>query len=226
MDKAKYFESAGNLLLEKKDWKNAKSMFQNALLLEESCWFKPYYGLAESLEKLGDIDEAIANYRKSIEIKPDFAWNYYRLSSIFSHQDALDDALSNIERAIELHPYEKSFSLYLALGDILLRKGKLEAAESAYLEAENIYPDSLQSKGRLSCLYAKLNDRERQELYLQQAIDKASDQCQAYILLGDAFWRGGLAEKSIEFYQKGVALDVDNSLNAKKRLEQAKDKSL
>ncbi len=44
---------------------------------------KHYYNLGLSLRSQGDLDEAILNFRKAIEIEPGYVEAYYHMANVF-----------------------------------------------------------------------------------------------------------------------------------------------
>jgi len=219
-DKAKYFESVGDSLSRRKDWRDARSAFQNALFFSESnSVFKLYYGVAECLEKMGGIDEAIDNYRKVTDIKPDFAWSYFKLGSIFYKQDALLEALEYARKALAVHPYEKSFSMYVLLGDILLGLDKRDEAVEAYLHAEKINANPTQAKSRLGIAHFKNGDQQLSEDCIQEAVESSLDQEKTYMDLADMFLKLKESDMAISLYESVLELSPKNAVCRKKIAE-------
>ena len=63
------------------------------------------YNLDRALWRLrGQLEEAIASFRKAIELRPDFAHAHVLLGSALREKGELDDAIAVYRRAIELQP--------------------------------------------------------------------------------------------------------------------------
>jgi tetratricopeptide (TPR) repeat protein len=53
---------------------------------------------------LGEDDEAINNFDKVLEIKPDYANAYYHKAACYALQRKVELALENLQKAIEFNP--------------------------------------------------------------------------------------------------------------------------
>ena len=68
------------------------------------CWLA-HYNLAVVLGQQGQADEAIAHYRKTLEIVPDNAGAHNNLGSILAAQGHLDDAVFHLRGALKSDPH-------------------------------------------------------------------------------------------------------------------------
>ena len=50
----------------------------------------------------GQVDEAIAHYRKALEIKPDYVEAHYNLGVALAGRGKLDEALEHYQKALDL----------------------------------------------------------------------------------------------------------------------------
>jgi tetratricopeptide (TPR) repeat protein len=92
------------------------------------------------LAGLGKADEAIAQYQKALELKPDFAEVHNNLASLLASQGHADQAIAHYRRALEINPsfVEARNNLGLALQT----QGKTEEAVAEYRKALEIAPDN------------------------------------------------------------------------------------
>ena len=51
-----------------------------------------------------ELDEAIAEFRKAIELDPNYALAHYRLGAALATKGLLDEAIAEFRKAIELDP--------------------------------------------------------------------------------------------------------------------------
>ena len=96
----------------------------------------------------GKLDEAIACYRRALELKPDYAEAHNNLGNALKDQGKLDEAVACYRRALELKPdyAEAHNNLGIALKD----QGKLDEAVACYRRALELKPDYAEAHLNLS----------------------------------------------------------------------------
>ena len=72
------------------------------------------------------MDDAIKEYRKVIELSPDYSWAYYNIAQIYWELKRLDDAVIMLKKTIEKNP--KDFEAYKLLAQILIKENKQDEA--------------------------------------------------------------------------------------------------
>jgi Flp pilus assembly protein TadD len=82
---------------------------------------------------LGRTDEAVAAYRRAIQLDPEDAWSMNNLAFIYIEAERFEEALRPLARAVELRGNVAVF--HNNLGMALERTGHLEEAEDAYANA-------------------------------------------------------------------------------------------
>jgi tetratricopeptide (TPR) repeat protein len=89
-----------------------------------------YHDLGNSLQESGRFDEAVAAYKKAIELNPNFSWSYHSLGDVLLKLEKWEEAVAAYKKAVELNP-DFSWS-YHNLGDALLKLRQWEEAAAAY----------------------------------------------------------------------------------------------
>ena len=56
------------------------------------------------MKEEGEVEEAIASYRKAVEVKPDFADAYLNLGIVLKEEGELVEAIATYRKAIEVKP--------------------------------------------------------------------------------------------------------------------------
>ncbi|MBD1830240.1 tetratricopeptide repeat protein [Microcoleus vaginatus GB1-A2] len=92
--------------------------------------YNDYHYLGNSLQESGRFDEAVAAYKKAIELTPDFSWSYHSLGDVLLKLGKWEEAVAAYKKAVELNP-DFSWS-YHNLGDALLKLQQWEEAAAAY----------------------------------------------------------------------------------------------
>jgi len=101
------------------------------------------YEAAETALKKRDIQEAIKQYQRAIDMASDFALAYARLGAIAFQQKDRAKAMSYYQSYVELKP--NSIKAHQMLGSMALQSNDFETAKTAFekviaIEANNPYP--------------------------------------------------------------------------------------
>jgi len=98
-----------------------------------------YNNLGTVLTKQGKLDEAVASYKRALEIKPDYAEAHNNLGAALTEQGKLDEAVASYKRALEIKPdYAEAHNNF---GTVLTKQGKLDEAVASCKRALEIKPD-------------------------------------------------------------------------------------
>ena len=104
----------------------------------------------------GKLDEAVACYRRALELKPDYAEAYNNLGIVLKEQGKLDEAIACFRRALELKPdYAEAHS---NLGSALKDQGKLDEAVACYRRALELRPDFAEAHYNLGSALEEIGD--------------------------------------------------------------------
>ncbi len=113
--------------------------------------------LAAVLRTKGDLDGAIAEYRKEIAIKPTAGSAYYHLGWCYHRQGKTDAAMEYYRKAIRLEP--EGIPAYLDLGELLFKQGRLEQAARICRQGLAVNPDHALLHSNLGMLLVKMGRR-------------------------------------------------------------------
>jgi tetratricopeptide (TPR) repeat protein len=113
------------------------------------------------------LDEAIAEFRKELEINPGSATAYYKLADGYSRVQKYDDAERLLQRSIWLD--STSTGPYILLGKVLEKKGETELAVRALQRALAMDPNNPIPHHLLGQAYRDLGKNEEAERELKVA---------------------------------------------------------
>src|SRR5438477_8861834 len=77
------------------------TLYQATLAQNPGCWMAEY-NLGLALKNQGQLDQAIAHYRRAINIWPDYVEAQYNLGGAYSEKAEFDEELAEYGRAIEI----------------------------------------------------------------------------------------------------------------------------
>jgi tetratricopeptide (TPR) repeat protein len=113
------------------------------------------------------IDDAIAEFRKELEINPGNATAYYKLADGYSRVQKFDEAERLLQRSIWLDP--TSTGPYILLGKVLEKKGETELAVRALQRALAMDPNNPMPHHLLGQAYRALGKNDDADRELQVA---------------------------------------------------------
>jgi tetratricopeptide (TPR) repeat protein len=85
------------------------------------------------LKRTGKHEDALAAYRKAIELAPDNARAHLALGALLRQTGRLDESIAALRQAIRLNPLLEG--AFTELGDALAEKGRLDEAIACYRKA-------------------------------------------------------------------------------------------
>lgn len=153
-----------------------------------------HWNFCTTLRKQGKLDEAIAWYKKAIELDSKSAWAHGNLGFILHEQKKFDEAIACYRTAIELDP---KFALaHNRLGAALATKGNLGEAIAAHGESLRLEPNNAWRQNELAwllatCPEAKFRDPKRAVELAKKAVQLEPKNGLFWQTLGYAEYRAG-----------------------------------
>ena len=97
-----------------------------------------FFRLAYDAFAAGEIDVAIAGYRRALEIRADYADAHYKLGTALSRKGRLTEAIEHLQEAVRLAPNRSEIRGNLAAA--LFDQGQVQESISEFREAVRIAP--------------------------------------------------------------------------------------
>ncbi|MEQ8800038.1 MAG: tetratricopeptide repeat protein [Salinisphaeraceae bacterium] len=166
------FLAEGELLYEARRFDDALAMYDRALTQHPGDT-DLLYGRSLALERLGRIDEAAADLRRSLAEEPDDPRALNALGYLLTnHTDRHQEALGYIERALEAEPDDAA--IIDSMGWVQYRLGNLEKARDYLERAHERFPDP-EVAAHLGEVLWRLGKRDRAREVWQEALSEAPD---------------------------------------------------
>jgi tetratricopeptide (TPR) repeat protein len=166
-----------------------------------------HLNLGTALQSAGRLDQAIASYRRALELDPACASAYSNLGNVLQAQGDQAGAVASYQAALRLQPAfpEAHYNLgngYTALGRLDEAVGSYREAlrlRPAYPEALNNLAHTLQDAGRLDEAVASY----------EAAVRLAPRSATLLVNLGSALRAQGRLDDAVARYEQALALDPD-----------------
>ena len=164
-----------------------------------------YRGL--SAEDKGELDKAIQNYDKAIELKPDFFGAYNNRGVAYGEKHDFDTAIKDFTTAIEIKP--DFFGAYNNRGNAYFEKRDFDTAIQNYDKAIEIQPDYAEAYNNRGNAYGGKRDFDTAIQNLTTAIEINPDYAEAYNSRGIVYRRKGDFDTAIQNYDKAIEIKPD-----------------
>jgi hypothetical protein len=147
-------------------WRDGYTLFRQ-MTTESPNYPAAHFNYAFELRRRGDIDGAVAEYRKAIALDPDMALAYSNLGALLQSRGQLLGAESLYLRTIDLRP---SYALaWNNLGIVRYRRGDGEGAAQAFRRAIELRPDDAGTVYNLGRLYQQAGIADSAALMFERA---------------------------------------------------------
>jgi tetratricopeptide (TPR) repeat protein len=192
---AKLYSALGETYSQKKDYKKAIEAYQHAIALDRDN-LDAIRGLADSLDKDGQTEKALQQYKIISDANPEDPRTYIQLGEIYRRLGKFDLALQNLKKAQSMVQDSEQVSYDLAL---------VYEAQGRYDDAISTLQDLLKRTEKADGKYSQ-DDRENRSIFLERLgssyaennnFPAAIDTFQKMIPLGD------------EYAERGYGLIID-----------------
>jgi tetratricopeptide (TPR) repeat protein len=192
---AKLYSALGETYSQKKDYKKAIEAYQHAIALDRDN-LDAIRGLADNLDKDGQTEKALQQYKIISDANPEDPRTYIQLGEIYRRLGKFDLALQNLKKAQSMVQDSEQVSYDLAL---------VYEAQGRYDDAILTLQDLLKRTEKADGKYSQ-DDRENRSIFLERLgssyaennnVPAAIDAFQKMIPLGD------------EYAERGYGLIID-----------------
>jgi DNA-binding response OmpR family regulator len=167
--KAKSFMARGDLYLKEQRFEQAIKEYEKVLDILESA--EVYYNIGYIKTAKGEYDEALAAFRKAVQINQMFAKAYQAMAEVYIKQGNKAMAEKYLQMA----------------GDIFLEREMHENAESVFNEIMQLNPDTINVYNSLGILYRRQNRVEDAIKLYEKAIKIDPNDENVHFNLGRAY---------------------------------------
>jgi len=156
---------------------------------------------------LGQLDEAIKNYKMAIAINPNYAKAHFNLAGTLQDLGQLDAAVKSYEQTLEIDPdYAEAHN---NLGSVFKELKKNDDAIQSYKKALAIKPDYIEAQFSLGVMFQNLGQFETAIKFYKMVIAIKPDFADAYNNLGITFLDLGQLDKAVKSFKAAIRLKPD-----------------
>ena len=156
---------------------------------------------------LKNLDQAIENFKKVLEVNPHDAGAHYNIGNIYKEKEDHDSEIESYKKAVSTQP--NHFQSYNNMGNALKAKGDLTAAIEGFRKALNIKPDFAEAHYNLGVALQETDDLNAAIKSYKKACGFKPDYFKAYLNMGNALKQKGNLDAAIESYKQAIKIKPD-----------------
>ncbi len=185
-------------------WRDSETLWKHTLACttNNSAAHNAY---GNFLVDAGRTDEAIAQYREAIRIRPGLASAHFNLAAALASTGAVEDAMAAYRATIDLKPTDAKAQNNL--GNLLLLQGRFDEGLRYCREAVRLNPNFAEAYYNLGNALFALGHREASVAAYRRAIAGRPGYTLAHYNLGLQLTNLGRQEEAIAAYRTTIALD-------------------
>ena len=180
------------------------------------------------LAKKGDLDEAIKEFDKAIQLRPDHMESQVNAAVALIDKGMLDEAIVRLNELLKLDP--KHSHAHGSLGVVLARKGDLDEAVAHFRTALELNPNYLEAHANLAKILRQRGRLKEATVHFRTASQLDVEAPQGFFNLGNVLLAQGMLDEAIVQFRKSVEVEprfvdgrviLGNALAAKGAFEPA-----
>jgi protein O-GlcNAc transferase len=140
--------------------------------------FEACYYLGGILDDTVRPDEAIACYRRAMEINPEFPGTYYNIAALLQGKRQFDEALAYYQKALSFDP--ACADIYNSIGVILQSKGEFGEAVPYYQKALGLDPNFAKAYYNMGNVLVNQGKLQEAVSYFRRSLQLKPDELNPY----------------------------------------------
>lgn len=167
--------------------------------------FMLYNILGIVYQKKGKINDAISNFKQSINIKPNFAHAHNNLGNALKHVGEFTKSIESYKQAIKIEPsYAEAFSNF---GIALKELGRLDESLKNLRKAIKLNPNYSEGYSNLGNTLSELGEYQDAVNNHKHALKLNPNYPEGYSNLGNCLGELGKFDEAISCHQKAIKLN-------------------
>jgi Flp pilus assembly protein TadD len=171
--------------------------------------FMGHCNLGVVLFEKGQVDEAVAQYQKALEINPNYLAAHYNLGNALFRKGQQDEAIAEYQKALEINPNDAE--AHINLGNALFQKEELDEAVGQFQKALEINPNDAEAHYDLGNALFQKGQLEEAVAQFQKALEIDPNSFATHYNLGVALFQKGRLDEAIMQFQEVLRLKPDFS---------------
>jgi tetratricopeptide (TPR) repeat protein len=165
--------------------------------------------LANVLSQKGDIDEAISESRKALEINPNYVEAHNNLGNALLRKGRVDEAIIEYQKALEINA--NTADTHSNLANAFILKKRIDEAIAECREALGINPNMAEAHYSLGNALLQKGQTDEAIAECQKALELDPTLAQAHYSIGNALFQKGRADAAAVQFQQALEIDPNDA---------------
>jgi len=152
--------------------------------------------LLDIYNKVGDTKGIIFTLQRLIELDPADKESRYALARLLEKKGRISKAVAQYKALVKLASPQEKFDLYVQLGYLSAKAGKVREAIQYYEKASELHKRDENLYYNLSYLYDKLGNKKKADYYLEKAVRLKSSDIEGRMKLAERWIQQGKYKKA------------------------------
>jgi len=148
-------------------YESEETLWTDTLAKNPYCWMG-HYNLGATLLHKGQVDEAIAQFQKTLEINPNYAEAHCNIGFALVQKGQVDEAIAQFQKALEIYP--NLTAAHFNLGRAFLQKGQMDEAMPQFQKALEGTPNDAGIHNNLGIAFAQKGRMDEAIAQFQEAL--------------------------------------------------------
>ena len=189
-------------------YQSQETLWTDTLAKNPNTWFGRC-NLGVVLFQKGQVDEAVSQYQKALEINPNYVAAHYNLGNALFQKGQLDEALAQYQKAVEINPNDAE--AHVNLGNALFQNEQLDEALAQFQKAIEINPNDAETHYNLGNALFQKGQLDEAVAQFQKALEIDPNSFATHYNLGGALFQKGQLDDAITQFQEVLRLKPDFS---------------
>ncbi|MGA2171845.1 MAG: tetratricopeptide repeat protein [Sedimentisphaerales bacterium] len=185
-------------------WQNTRTLYRHTLEITRNNYVI-YNNYGCCLQEHGELDSAVENFNKALQLKPDYVAAMNNLGMALMAQGRIDEAAIQWEKVLAMEPYHPNANANL--GRAFAAQGRYEEAVNHFNTALKIKPDLPGAYYMLGDIYYRMGNHELAAENFRQAIRIQPDNVTALNNLGIIYGEQGKINEAIQKWNEALVID-------------------
>ena len=163
---------------------------------------RAYYNLGNVLQHRGKLDEALLQYEKALQLKPNFAVAHDNMGLIFMAKGNFPEAVKHTSMAVRMKP--GNAIIQNNYGQLLLRQGRIEEAARHFHQAVRLKPRYAKAQNNLGIALAQQKKLKEAKEHLLLAARLDPNNSEILNNVGQVFMLQGNRKEAVRYFEAAI----------------------